>query len=508
MATAQPGGVLRHLRRTALRQDDLSDGQLLEGFLAGRDEAAFEVLLGRHGPMVLSVCRRVLGNDADAEDAFQATFLVLIRKANAVRRRNALASFLYGVARNTALKARAMNHKRRSKEQEAAQRAAAAAPSREEPLDERLDEELGRLPDRYREALVMCDLEGRTLKEAAKELGCPQGTVASRLARGRGLLARRLARRGLELSGVGLIVALGRSVVAASVSAALAQSTRDAAVLAAAGEAATGVVSAQVLALTERVVKAMLLHKLKAVAVATLLVGLLVGGAVALTAPVLAQRPPGATEPVAPPPQSTPKQQGGAAPVPPAVDAPARDPVTAPKPNGRLKAVEPAGKHVVLTFVLENGATVQAVYSVPESAEVLLAGGKAGKVADLKEGQLVEVEVSEKDPQALRAIRVQLPPSAPPAATGAPTPKTEPREELQGKVIKVQDRLILVSLSDNHGVEQGDTLEVYRLEPKPLYCGRLVVLEVKGREVVGEMKDSKTQVKVNDLVARQILGRN
>src|SRR5437870_2955087 len=118
MATTALGAVLHNLRRSWLRQDDagFTDGELLDGFVARRDEAAFEALVHRHGPMVLGVCRRVLRNDADAEDAFQATFLVLVRKAASIRPRGLVGNWLYGVAHTTALKARAMTTKRRAKE--------------------------------------------------------------------------------------------------------------------------------------------------------------------------------------------------------------------------------------------------------------------------------------------------------------------------------------------------------------------------------------------------------
>src|SRR5216683_5726004 len=118
MATHAMNRVIWHLRRAALRQDGagLTDSELLEQYVTRRDEAAFEALVRRHGPMVLGVCRRVLRNQADAEDAFQATFLVLVRRAASIRSRSTLSNWLYGVAHNTALKAKAMNSKRRTKE--------------------------------------------------------------------------------------------------------------------------------------------------------------------------------------------------------------------------------------------------------------------------------------------------------------------------------------------------------------------------------------------------------
>src|SRR5262249_34920722 len=158
----------------------LTDGELLEWFITRRDEAAFEVLLRRHGPMVLGVCRRILRNEADAEDAFQATFLVLVRKAASIRPRGMVGNWLYGVAQTTALKARAMRTKQSAKEREAAARSEPErAVENREQLHELLVRELKALPDKYRAVIVLCDLEGQTIREAARQLGCPPGTVGT-----------------------------------------------------------------------------------------------------------------------------------------------------------------------------------------------------------------------------------------------------------------------------------------------------------------------------------------
>jgi RNA polymerase sigma factor (sigma-70 family) len=261
---------------------DQSDGQLLSQFLSRRDEAAFVALVRRHGPMVLGVCRRLLGNADDAEDAFQATFLVLVRKAASLTARPVLGDWLHGVARRTALNARRAGARRRAKEQAMARPGTQgeAIPDDWLPL---LDEELGRLPEHYRLPIVLCDLEGKTRREAAERLGWPEGTVAGRLARGRALLARRLARHGGAASSSCLAAVLAPSAASACVSEALVYSTARAASLLALGPgAATAVISARVAALTEGVVRAMFLTKLKSVTCAlalTVLVGL---GGVAL----------------------------------------------------------------------------------------------------------------------------------------------------------------------------------------------------------------------------------
>jgi RNA polymerase sigma factor (sigma-70 family) len=174
--------------------DELSDSRLLQRFIAKQDPEAFETLLRRHGPLVLGVCRRVLHNEHAAEDAFQATFLVLARKAAFIAKPELLANWLYGVAYRTALKAKVQAARRRAHESRAASARAA------DPLDEVIRRDLGRvvgaalacLPEKYRAPLVLCYLEGKTNGQAAHQLGWPLGSMSARLARGRELLRRRL----------------------------------------------------------------------------------------------------------------------------------------------------------------------------------------------------------------------------------------------------------------------------------------------------------------------------
>jgi RNA polymerase sigma factor (sigma-70 family) len=240
--------VLRHLRRAALlcAGEGPSDEQLLESFLVRRDEASFEALLRRHGPMVLGVCQRVLRNVHDAEDAFQATFLVLARKAGSIRSRQVVASWLYGVAYRTAMKARVMNAKRRSKERQAGELPRPESSADDELLAQ-LDHELNRLPDKYRVPVVLCELEGRSRKEVARILGVPEGTLSWRLAQAKKLLAKKLSRFERAIPLGALAVGLSPTLRASTLKAAL----------------TAGTVPAQVLVLTEGVMKAMLLSKLK-----------------------------------------------------------------------------------------------------------------------------------------------------------------------------------------------------------------------------------------------------
>ncbi len=288
MATGQLSEVVQHLRKTVLPRDGAgpTDEQLLEDYISRRDEAALAALVLRHGPMVWGVCRRVLSNYHDAEDAFQATFLVFVRKASSIASRELLANWLYGVAHQTAMKARVNVARRKIRERQVTDMPEPAVVEQVcwNDLQPLLDEELSRLPDLSRAVLVLCDLEGKTRKEAAQQLSLPEGTVASRLARARVLLAKRLSGRGVTLSGGALASALAHNVASAGVPDAVVSSTIRAASSFAAGQtAATGLVSANVAALTEGVLKAMFINKLKAVVAVVLVLGLLATGAAVLT---------------------------------------------------------------------------------------------------------------------------------------------------------------------------------------------------------------------------------
>jgi RNA polymerase sigma factor (sigma-70 family) len=260
MASGQLQTFLRHLRRTVPLRGvgGVTDAQLLERFVLGRDAAAFEVLVWRHGPMVHNVCRRVLHREHDAEDAFQATFLALARKAAGIGKRESVGSWLYKVAYRVALRARAAAV--------AQPLSGTALPDRiaGNPVDDlscqemraALVEEVARLPEKYRAAFVLCQLEGRTTESAARRLGCPRGTISTRLTRARELLRRRLARRGIDLS------ALAAAEPLASLPAVLVETTIKAALFGTAEQAAAaGVISARVAALTKGAVGTMSLTK-------------------------------------------------------------------------------------------------------------------------------------------------------------------------------------------------------------------------------------------------------
>jgi RNA polymerase sigma factor (sigma-70 family) len=254
----------------------LTDGQLLDRFVRWREGPVFEAIVQRHGPMVWGVCRRVLRDHHDAEDAFQSTFLVLARKAASVRPPEKLGPWLHGVAYQTAMKARATRARRRVREVQVPEMPEPAAVREDHPDDllSLLDRELGRLPENYRISIVLCELEGMSHREAAERLGWPIGTVSGRLSRAKVMLARRLSRPGVSLSAGSLAVLLARDAASASMPTYLIGATVLAARLFAVGRAVTvGAVSTEVAALTRKVLKAMLLTKLKVIT-AVLLVGI------------------------------------------------------------------------------------------------------------------------------------------------------------------------------------------------------------------------------------------
>ncbi len=243
------------------------DRELLEAFRQRNDEAAFEALVRRHGPLVMGVCRRGLGNEHDAADAFQAVFLVLARKAASIRAAEVLSAWLHSVAVRTSLKARAVRQKRLAHEKlviDMPEPVFEPTENADEALTV-LDEEVRSLPEKYRVPVILCELEGRSRKEAAAILDLAEGTLSSRLAMARTKLAERLSGRGIAMSAVALGTLVAQSAAQASVPATLIAGTAKAAALLNAGQAAATVASAEVVALTDGVLKTMLIAKLKVV---------------------------------------------------------------------------------------------------------------------------------------------------------------------------------------------------------------------------------------------------
>jgi RNA polymerase sigma-70 factor (ECF subfamily) len=274
--------AIGQLRDILLREGaGLTDGQLLECYLSRRVEAAFEALVRRHGPMVFGVCRRVLHHHQDSEDAFQATFLVLARKAASIVPPEMVGNWLYGVAYRTARNAKRAAARRRIHERQVIEMSEPVV-SQEHggpELRHLLDQELSGLPDKHRAPLLLCALEGKTEKEAARQLGWPQGTLSGRLSRAKAMLAKRLAQRGLVLSAGLTTGMLAQGAAATVVPPSLLVSTVKAAMpFAARQAAAAGLVSAEVAALTQGVLTAMFVSKLKVATAVLLAAAVLVSG--------------------------------------------------------------------------------------------------------------------------------------------------------------------------------------------------------------------------------------
>jgi RNA polymerase sigma factor (sigma-70 family) len=281
MPTTAATTLRRAVRATLATEAEATDGQLLGSFVADRAGAAFEQLVRRHGPMVLGVCRRVLGHRQDAEDAFQATFLVLARRASSIRDPERLGNWLYGVAHRTALAARRRTARLRAGELQVDNMPHTPAPPEELCQDLRpvIDEELARLPEKHRLPIILCDLEGRTRTDVARQLGIPEGTLSNRLAAARRALATRLTRRGFALSAGAVVAALSQDRLAAAVQTPLLASTVAAATASVGGAACgAGCLRPEVVSLTNGVLNAMTLTKLKLTVGVLLLAGALVAG--------------------------------------------------------------------------------------------------------------------------------------------------------------------------------------------------------------------------------------
>jgi RNA polymerase sigma factor (sigma-70 family) len=278
MIKTAPSPILKLIRQVAddPRGRESSDRELVERFSGSRDEAAFDALLRRHGSMVLDLCRAMLGNEADAEDAFQATFLVLAHKARAIRRHNSVGSWLYGVAYRTALKAQADFARRKKHEARAPARPSASDELSWRDVQQVVHAELNRLGERYRAPLVLCYLQCQSQDEAAAHLAISKAALKKRLERGRALLRTRLARRGLGPVAALVASAWPAAGAAATVPGTLASLTATAALRIAASQAAG--VSAPVAALAAGVLKTMFLTQFKTVTIA-LLAALTLGGA-------------------------------------------------------------------------------------------------------------------------------------------------------------------------------------------------------------------------------------
>jgi RNA polymerase sigma factor (sigma-70 family) len=369
------------------------DGELLTRFRSGRDPDAFGWLVRRHGPMVLGVCRRVLRDAHAADDAFQATFLVLARRAGAVRPPDRLAPWLYGVAYRTALKARGRAFRRRQVEADYAAQAPgrAAAPGGGADLLPLIDEQVNALPEKYRDPLVLCGVQGLNKAEAATRLGLPEGTVSSRLARAREMLRDRLTRRGVAVPAAGFAAVLTADALHAAVPPALAKA-------AAATAARSAAAPAAVLTLSTEVLRSMTLLNLKCLGAIAVSVSL-AGGGFGLVATGADEKKPAAEKPAAKPekpgdkPAAAKPAPDGEKPKPAAPDGDGEKPA-APRKNrrvilGQVGAVD-AGARTVTLLRTDGGGLREEAVKVREDAKVLV-DGKEVNLADVPKGATAEL---------------------------------------------------------------------------------------------------------------------
>ena len=291
MLTQARPGLFKQLRQAAIGPSggSMTDGQLLERFQKTGDEAAFAALVRRHGPMVWNVCRRRLEHH-DAEDAFQATFMVLVRKASSIVPRSKVAHWLHGVAYHASLKARSVAVRRGNREKQAMIfPEPASAPPAANDWHALLDREINLLPEKYQSAIVLCDLEGKSYKEAAASLGCPEGTLAARLARGRALLARKLQRHGAGVALAAILTQTSEAAPSPALASATIQLGRSLI-----SDPATALLPPAVALLMNGALKAMLLNKLRIPAILVILTASCFWGAWSLAPASQAPAPPAA----------------------------------------------------------------------------------------------------------------------------------------------------------------------------------------------------------------------
>jgi RNA polymerase sigma factor (sigma-70 family) len=391
MPAKVPNDSIRDPRKTA-RLDGAasSDGALLDWFLEDQDESAFETLVRRHGPMVLAVCRRILGDVPDVDDAFQATFVVLLRKGASIRPRGQVGAWLHGVARRVAFKAKGLTARQRQREQPMLDWPTETTHS----IDQRdwlplLDHELDRLPEKYRAVVVLCDLQGQSRREAAANLRLSEGTLSSRLARARALLGNRLKRRGVALSAA--LVVFSESTAAAAAPALLA-TTRATALAAASGSGLAPNVSL----LSQGVIQAMFVSKMvKSAALVLIVAGLCAGAGTSYFLHLAhADKP---AKPAAPASADKPK--------PAAVEG---------QLSGRVQAI--ADDKKTITLIVNVPGTKQSkeeTITLGQNVSVVLSGGskketKPGKIEDIAVGDTVTAQLSD-DKKSIVSLHLQAP---------------------------------------------------------------------------------------------------
>ncbi|MFN4258148.1 MAG: RNA polymerase sigma factor [Gemmataceae bacterium] len=463
MSTVPWQTVIRHLYRTVgtARHGALSDAELLRRWQQTRDEAAFEVLIWRHGALVWNVCRRRLGNEQDAEDAFQATFLTLVHKASSIGKPEALPSWLYKVAYRAALAARERRrHTNDLPETLTGLEDDPAVAAERAELRSALDEEVNRLPDKYRLPFVLCYLEGRTTDEAAAHLGFPRGTIGTRLAWARERLRERLARRGILLSSGSLAVWLAQDAASAAVPVALVADTVRSALVVATGSAAAGILSTSVAAITQGVLRTMLVAKVKFAMSCLIVFGLLTASVGVLSTQLLSEQPALAllADKEKPAPNAHPEKNVAGnkdgdkeAPVQKPADnreKPSKEgdkpKKEAPSVQGTLKTIDASNNSITLTVRTNKETSEDQTFSVAGDARIFVASKEAGTLADLKPGMRVLAQLS-ADGKSVQTLK-----SAPNEVKGVGVQGT-----LKG--VDANKRNITVTVAD--GPEKGATAD-------------------------------------------------
>jgi RNA polymerase sigma factor (sigma-70 family) len=395
MATTELGTLVRHLHGLAgggTREQ--SDRHLLSAFAERHDQEAFAALVARHGVMVFRTCRSVLHHEQDAEDALQATFLVLARRARSIRKHDAVAQWLHGVALRTAKMVRRSAARRHHREAQLRERRPTRAPGPSwDDVRAVLDEEIQALPVHLRSAFVLCVLEGKTVREASANLGAKEGTTSSRLTRARQLLQRRLVRRGIELTAVLAALSIATSVCRAALPATLVQTILRFGALVAAGEPAAGVIPGRIAALAAGVTRAMFLAKAKITTLVLIALGL-----IAIHAGMLVHQ---ATAKAGPPPQAQAPERRGPKPSPAGARGPAAEDKGNISYNGRV--LGPDGRPVsgAKLYVTPTVGHVDEPFATPERGTTGADGGfrfTVAKESDIIHGAIVVATVANLGP--------------------------------------------------------------------------------------------------------------
>jgi RNA polymerase sigma factor (sigma-70 family) len=470
MQSQQLQPVIQHLRSAAAAADraGLSDAELLGRYASGHEESAFELLVWRHAGLVLGVCHRVLRHEQDALDAFQATFLALAKRARAIGRRESVGGWLYKVAYRVALRAHARAAGRAAREQPLGEQSPvsqAADPCTEAGLRELrqvLDEQVNRLPEKYRAVLVLRCLAGKSSAEAARDLRCPVGTVESRLARARARLRAALVRRGYAVPAALLTSGLSGNAASAGIPPALVSSTLRAALLFAAGQtAATGAASAQAITLAKGVLRAMFLTKLKCGAVVLLVAGVLgFAGSSALQTQAA---------------DDGPRQS----------QATARDrrtklpPGDADRPADNAPEVLQAQVEALSWLDKDRRAATTQLIRLERARQDLLERVAPGEFRDRELARLQR----EAEP-----LKKQLRPA--------------PRDGVITEVLPHGE--VTIGLPRRESAPQGTVMHVYRLEPRPEYLGRVEIIQVNGATVKADVVSQIGLMRPGDFVARSL----